>query len=217
MPEGNGPAADKIIEERIDTPVAPAPKRTPAIYEGFSRKARYRIVMFSAFIAIINIALAWYFVADMNKNIRFGEQEVKTIKALTADLGTYDTSVVFRAHVLNTQVHIKGITNKQSIILLSVGSGFALMAIGFALFLLGADGAFKIQAEKSPDSKLMLSGTAPGLLCFLLGAALIFTAVTKTHKLDIGKFSLESVSPSHSEEKMEKERDFPSDEEIDGL
>ena len=181
------------------------------LYEGLSNKTKVSVLVFSAIIAIANLGLAWY-VADKALNeIPISNNDVEEIKSLSSDLidpNIYANNLNLRVHAINTQVHLKGITNKQSIIIVSIGSGFAFIAIGFALFLIGADGALHVKNE-SIDSKLMLSATAPGIVCFVLAAILIFMGVTREYKLDIGNTKFLNINEvQYSNENTEQ--DYPN-------
>lgn len=159
-----------------------------AVYEGFSNKSKMIIVIMSALGAMINLGLAWYIADKALNEIPISNEDIKEIKLLSSDLNdteVYSNNLQLRVHALNAQVHLKGITNKQSIIIVSFGSGFAFIAIGFALFLIGADGALKVK-QNDADSKLMISATTPGIVSFLFAAILIFYGVSRKHKLELG-------------------------------
>lgn len=168
-------------------------------YSGFSTKTKLWIIALGAFVAIINLGIAWKVASTALTEIPMSSTDIENILSLSKDI--YDplihaNNIQLRTHVINTQVHLKGVTNKQSIIVVAIGSGFALMAIGFALFLIGADGAFSIQSETS-SNKLVFTATAPGLLCFVLAALLIGMGLTRKHEINLGGSQYVSVLPSN--------------------
>lgn len=175
-----------------------------ATYTGLSNKAKIWIITLSALVAVANLAMAWIVASDALDQVPMSEQDVRQIIDLSEDVTDpiiHSNNMLLRSHAINTQVHLKGVTNKQSIIIVAIGSGFALLAIGFALFLIGADGAFTINAT-APESSLVLSSTAPGLLCFVLAALLIGFGVSRKHEINLGSTAYvslargEAVSPS---------------------
>ena len=96
------------------------------------------------------------------------------------------------------QVLQKGIANRHALASLSIACGIALFAIGFSLFLIGADGAFKAQASHGGSFAVAASGTAPGLLCFVAATVLVGIGATRVHKLGIGEVRLPTVTSTRN-------------------
>lgn len=166
-------------------------------YTGLSNRAKLWIIALSALVAIGNLAMAWVVAGRALDAVPMSQQDVQQIISLTADVTDpviHANNMQLRTQAINTQVHLKGVTNKQSIIIVAIGSGFALMAIGFALFLIGADGAFTVNAT-SPQASLVITSTAPGLLCFVLAVLLIGYGVSRKYDINLGNSQYVSAIP----------------------
>ena len=84
---------------------------------------------------------------------------------LTASFSDPLNKAILHAHAIDAVANLKLVANKQSIVVVAIAGAFALSAVGFALFFLGADGAFQLQAEQGIGGpRLLFAGTAPGLL-----------------------------------------------------
>jgi len=157
------------------------------LYQGLTKKSKIWIIGSATAIAVINLLFSWFLAYQIIDNMRFTQSDIKNIKSLS-DLSDNNSSTVYdrelRTLSMNANIHLKGITNKQTIVVLSITSGFTFVAIGFALFLIGVDGAMHISHEHQ-DSKLFISVTAPGLVSFLLAALLILYGVSRTYELDL--------------------------------
>jgi hypothetical protein len=154
-------------------------------YSGLSEKARLWILVFGGAVAAINLFLAWYFAMQSADHLQLRPNEMAPLKEWLSSVVQNPTSNSGIVHDLlsrgmNIMVMVKLISNKQSLVLTCFGAAFAMTAIGFSLFVIGADGAFKVMASTSTDSKLVVIGTAPGLLCFVLATILILVGVTRT-------------------------------------
>jgi len=161
----------------------------PAHFAGLPNWAKIAIVFAALLLGALSIGFAGKDASDANKNLAFGQKDVEAISAV-AKLGHTgpgnDQALV--VHTLNVIVHLKAITNYQALGGLAIGAGSAFLAIGFALFLLGADGAFQIQFAGRGDNKLAFYASAPGLLCFLLSAILIAAGAMRKHEIRLGDF-----------------------------
>jgi len=188
-------------------------------YTGLSESFKKLIIMFSAVLAFINIGIAWVIAFDTANQLHITDKDIQLINMIAQDTKGMDIGnhLRLKTHAMNSQLSVKLITNKQSIVILTIGGGFSLIVIGFALFLIGADGAFKLGAEQN-GSKMMLSSTAPGLLCFLLAAILISISVTRNSSWEFGDVSFNDYdqntsvdrsndgfsSKDHNEDEVEK-------------
>lgn len=167
---------------------------TITIYEGFSTRMRVAIVSVAALIALLNLGASWYVAGTAIEGLKFNDQDAKYIQSIGADIEDLNQRAALRIYATSTQAHIKGIVNKQAIIIVCFGCAFAFMAIGFALFLIGADGAFKFQAATDQKANLLLSSTAPGMACFLFAATLVGIGVTTKYELNFGAATIETNS-----------------------
>ena len=154
------------------------------VYAGLSEKARVWILLAGGFIAVLNLGFAWYFAFTAESQLQLQAKDVLPLQDWLRILMSNSTTTQIVQHELlargmNIMVMLKLMANKHSLVLTCFGAAFALAAIGFSLFVIGADGAFKIMANSSPNTKLAVTGTAPGLLCFVLSALLICVGVTQ--------------------------------------
>lgn len=151
--------------------------------------AKVIVVMASLAFAGTAIVVAWRHVSELQGQLAFGVADARALNTMAEAHTTntvYDTHLV--AHILDVQAHLKGITNRQSLGLMGVAVGVALFAIGFGLFVLGADAAFKLQAEGKGAGTVVLQSSSPAILCFVLGTIIAAIGVTRPHSLDIGVF-----------------------------
>jgi hypothetical protein len=161
-----------------------------AVYEGLTRRQRLWIVGVAAIIVVASLVAAAMLAVQISENVRYTANDQALVNALTAGIADPLHQVLLRAHALDTLANIKVVINKQSLVLVCFAGAFALMTVGFALFMIGADGVFQVQAEKGADAKFLFSGTAPGLLCFFLAASLIVTGILHRYELKLGELSL---------------------------
>lgn len=150
-------------------------------YTGMSEKAKLWVLVSAAFIAVLNLGFAWYFVAQTSSQLSLAEADMKPFTTWIAAAGGDKLSVDARydlsARAMNIVTSLKLVSNKQALVLTCFGGAFALIAIGFALFVIGADGAFKVIAASPDKSRLAITGTAPGLLCFVISGWLIVKGI----------------------------------------
>lgn len=160
-----------------------------SVYTGLSDRARVGVLSVAAVIAVLNLMAAWYFAFSMGEHLRLTKDDMEPFSAWIAVSGGASASGEVRHDLAARAMHIvaivKLVANKQGIVLACFGGAFALAAIGFALFVIGADGAFKISAQSSEKAKLVMSGTAPGLFCFLMCAGLIALGVQQKSAMQL--------------------------------
>lgn len=160
-----------------------------SIYVGLSEKSRLWVLGLGAFIAVINLAVAWFFAFRMGESLRLDASDLQPFTAWMATGGgstvSGDAKYDLAARSLHIVAFVKLIANKQGLVLACFGGAFALAAIGFALFIIGADGAFKVSAGANDKARLVLSGTAPGLLCFLICGWLISQGIKEKSTMNL--------------------------------
>jgi hypothetical protein len=159
------------------------------LYEGLSQRARLWIISFAAIVAAINLALAWSFAFETQKKLTLSADEFKPYASWLDNSRTTGMSSEAKYDLAARALHLvalsKMIANKNGIVLSCFGAAFALSALGFALFLLGADGAFKVLAETPGKASVAITGAAPGLLCFVLAAWLVVVGVKRESTLSL--------------------------------
>jgi hypothetical protein len=154
-----------------------------SMYTGLSERARLLILGLGAVIAAMNLGVAWWLADGAMSALHLTHADVDNYKSLVnvADRNfTPASRQVVAERTLNVVTLTKLISNKQGLVLACYGGAFAMAAIGFALFVIGADGAFKVSAGGTHQAGVVLSGTAPGLLCFVLAGWLLGKGVDHT-------------------------------------
>ena len=155
-----------------------------AAYQGFTKRQKLCVVGGAIFAVFVSLAFAAWIMGDALRNMQFNQRDQEVVNRLLGDTTDPLHKSMLRAHAIDTVANLKQIANRQSIIIVAFAGAFALCAIGFALFLLGADNALQLQTEPGRDGlKLLLAGTAPGMLCFVL--AIILAGVALAHRSSI--------------------------------
>lgn len=108
--------------------------------------------------------------------------------ATPTDRGDGRLETLLFVHLFNVNAHLKTISNRHALGLEAIGCGVALLAMGLALFLIGADGAMKLRAAGAKGRGIFFETSAPGLACFAGSVTLIAIGATRPHKLSIGTF-----------------------------
>lgn len=166
-----------------------------AVLRGLSQGQK-TLILIGAFVIVavsllIAAAVMWFALQDTHLN---GQDRVM-ITAISETGGTSLEKAILRVHAVESVIRMKLVANKQAIVLVAFAGAFALAAVGFALFLLGADGAFKLE-QGSAANKLLFTGTAPGLLCFFLSASLIATGILHRSEITSGPVYFPGSSPA---------------------
>ena len=160
-----------------------------ATYQGLSERARYIILGLGAVVAILNLLAAWYFAIRTGEVLQLQAVDIEPYRAWLSDERLANIGAQARYDLTARAMHAisygKLISNKQSLVLVCFGASFALSAIGFALFVIGADGAFKVSYNESKKTGIVLTGTAPGLLCFIISGWLVYEGITQRSELKL--------------------------------
>ena len=108
----------------------------------------------------------------------------KKLNPLSILAGEGNSTLSSRDFAVHVVAQIENITINTSLSYTTAGIAIGLVSIGFALFVIGADGAFKVMGS-TPDMKLVISSTAPGILCFVLAFFLVCIVNWKPTGLDL--------------------------------
>lgn len=165
---------------------------TTGMYHGFSPATRLWIVIIAAAIAIGCLVFGGYITMTALDKLEMDDDYARISNALIGQNSPQskvhpqtNINAAVRVSIVQSGIHLKHIINQQSLNILAIFSGFALIAIGFALFLIGADGAFQLQASGVSNTQLVVTGTTPGVLCFVLAGLLIVTAIIQKQELKL--------------------------------
>ena len=149
-----------------------------AAYEGFTGKQKLLVVGSAIVAVLLSLIFAAWIMRDAQHNTQFSQRDQEVVNQLLGDTRDPQHKSMLRAQAIDAVANLKQLANRQSMLIVAFAGAFALCAIGFALFLLGADGAFQIQAEQGKGGiKLLLASTTPGIVCFVLAVALMGMAI----------------------------------------
>lgn len=190
----NGPKVPAPPPPNAHGPVSSA----PSAYVGLTERSKLLVLLVAALIAGLNLVAAWHFAGKTESALALSAEDMMPFHAWVAKVDQKNLSSDARydlgARAMTLVVSLKLVSNKQALVLTSFGGAFALLAIGFALFIIGADGAFKVIASSPDSSRVAITGTAPGLLCFLISGVLIWNGVQ--HKSELHAPDLRSNAAS---------------------
>ncbi len=166
-------------------------------YIGLSEKARLTIIAAGAILATLNLLAAWAFAYSTEQSFALTEESFKPFLLWIKESSGITLSPESRYDLVARAMHIvalgKLVANKQGIVLACFGAAFALAAIGFSLFIIGADGAFKVIAKSAGKTSVAITGTAPGLLCFVICGWLVSIGVDHKSHLQLPPMRFEQV------------------------
>lgn len=160
-----------------------------AVYEGLNSRQRMGIIAGAVLVVIISLVFSGFVMFQTLGSLQFNEVDRESVEKVSGGIAEATNKAVLRAYAISAIVNLKLVANKQAIIVVAFAAAMAFGAVGFALFLIGADGAFKLNAQTGGNAggaKLVFSGTAPGLLCFLLAAILVGMGIQHRSLLDLG-------------------------------
>jgi len=138
------------------------------------------LVVTGIVIAVANMVLAWT-IMFTHPTVPSQSQAPGPAKQETA-AGQADSSMqqvyqifqpVFR------QAELKQIS-EQNVLRLGIAFSFALLSVGFSLFVMGIEGALSVSGEVPDLAKLVIRTASPGVLCIVLATAVITTLLVLT-------------------------------------
>lgn len=160
----------------METDPAPAPRR--------SRRLSQALVVTGIAIAVANMVLAWVMILTRPTDVVDANthQQVAAVEGKAAQMDSTTAMTMEWMRPLVRSEQRRELVN-SNILTLTVAFSFALMAIGFSLFVMGIDGALSFTTEVDKVGSLMLKTASPGVLCILLSALTLilllwFTQVT---------------------------------------
>lgn len=139
---------------------------------------------------------AWWLAVRSQTTVAkpLNEQVLAVARTLAGAQHNDPTAQIYLNRLLDAEIHLRAIQNQQTLSVVAMSVAFALMAIGFALFVMGAEGAFLLQGDVPNRGNFVLKSTAPGLLCFLLSASLVWIALTGRLSFSNSAFRLQPES-----------------------
>tara|TARA_E500000318_G_scaffold68807_1_gene63654 strand:+ start:1575 stop:2123 length:549 start_codon:yes stop_codon:yes gene_type:complete len=127
------------------------------------------------------MAIAWWLIFAQSETI--SKQLIEDGRTTAASIAISledksDQGYLLRNRLLDTELMMRSSQNTYAVIVVSTSLAFSLLAIGFALFVMGADGAFRIEGAAQEKGSVVLQATAPGLLCFLLAGIIVINVLS---------------------------------------
>jgi hypothetical protein len=149
-------------------------------------------------VCLLNMACAWWLINASNTFVMSSLIETgkpsATSSALDAAKSADPDKLIFLDRIVQSDVNHRNIANKQTTVIVVMAASFSLVAIGFALFVMGFEAAYTISATSPAGSalpaNLVLQASSPGLICFLLAALIICIAITQRTEVKFGAFQL---------------------------
>ncbi len=168
---------------------------------GFNRQQKLLVVGGAIFAVFVSLVFATWVMGETLQSMQFSQQDQEIVNRLSGNAADPLQQSILRAHAIDAVSSMKQLATRQSVIIAAFAGAFALCAIGFALFLLGADGIVQLQTGQDKSGlKPWLLGTAPGLLCFVLAVVLVGMAVMQRSGVNLASvhFSKPGVGPLES-------------------
>ncbi len=142
----------------------------------------------------LNMAGAWWLALGAAENVArplVAEGETSAVSRVldsTNDASANTFTLLNR--VVDAETQLRAAQNAQTLCVVAMAGSFAMMAIGFALFVMGAEGAFELETKTSTGGNLVLKSTAPGVLCFVLATGILMFTLYRQVSLTSGSFQV---------------------------
>ena len=159
-------------------------------FEGLSKTAKLWIVVSAIILSAGCMAWSAYESHIVSSRLQYSADDDLTVLRQMYDEARVNKSTdpFLFVHALNVQTHLKAVSNRHGMSMSALAASLALITVGFALFLIGADGVFQVSAQHGVNAKLAASGTAPGLLCFIAGTVVILSTIWRSTSITLGDF-----------------------------
>jgi hypothetical protein len=124
-------------------------------------------------IAVVNMALAWTIMFTRPLGPPITAPVAQTSVGAKSDGAADVIGPMIRAAEAQQ-------VGEQNILILCVAFAFAVLSIGFSLFVMGIEGALSVQGEVADFGRLVVRTASPGVLCIVLALAVILTLLVLT-------------------------------------
>lgn len=142
----------------------------------------------------LNMAGAWWLTLGAAENVArplVAEGQVSAVsEVLAVPTGASANTYTLLNRIVDAEIQIRTAQNGQTLCVVAMAGAFAMMAIGFALFVMGAEGAFQLEGSAPSGGNLVLKSTAPGVICFALATLVLLFALYKQISLTSGSFQV---------------------------
>lgn len=170
-----------------DTPPVPSPALS--VLSTVGRPAVYLAI--AVFLA--NMLCAWLLALRGAESIAHplvGDRPTATSRALDEAPKASANGFTLLNRVLDAELQVRAVQNRQTLSIVAMAAAFAMMALGFALFVMGAEGAFQFSGTTPGTGTLVLKASAPGIFCFFLATAILIAALFGEVNLKTGAFQV---------------------------
>ena len=151
-------------------------------------------VLGALLIFTLNMAGAWWLALGAADNVArplVPDGETSAVaRVLDSHGGASANSHTLLNRVVDAEIQIRTAQNGQTLSVVAMAGSFAMMSIGFALFVMGAEGAFQLEGSAPTGGNLVLKSTAPGVICFALATLVLLFALYKQIDLTTGSFQV---------------------------
>jgi hypothetical protein len=179
-------------------------------------------------IFIVNMAFAW---SVVNRTVDSIDTQLMSGGVLIPENGVSighmneaaPNTMAYMGKLAEVHVLLKAASNMQMIQVVAMACAFGLLAIGFALFVMGIESAFDMNIQSQALGKVVISATAPGLACFVLVALIIGITIATRGEMKLEPMSLNYgyhggyLPTGNLPPKVEEELSKPDASELDEL
>lgn len=160
-------------------------------------------VIAALLIFVANMAGAWWLALvaaeDMARPLVSDDSVTVVSRVLDSQEGASANGYTLLNRMVDAEIQIRTVQGTQTLCVVAMAGSFAMMAIGFALFVMGAEGAFQLEGQAPAGGNLVLKSTAPGILCFALAAIVLVFSLYKQIEVSTGAFQVFPDGPAQVE------------------
>lgn len=151
-------------------------------------------------IFMANMAGAWWLALsaaeDMARPLVSEDSVTVVSRVLDTHEGASANGHTLLNRMVDAEIQIRTVQGTQTLCVVAMAGSFAMMAIGFALFVMGAEGAFQLEGSAPTGGNLVLKSTTPGVLCFTLAAIVLVFSLYKQIEVSSGSFQVFPDGPT---------------------
>lgn len=148
--------------------------------EANGRQALSRaLVVTGIAIAVINMILAWTIMFTRPVGPSLQDRAPPPAPTTTAEKSTTDQSLTYIFTPLFRATELQHV-GEQNIRILAVAFSFALLSVGFSLFVMGIEGALSLKGEVNNLGKLVVQTASPGVICILFSTVVLTVLLVLT-------------------------------------
>lgn len=188
-----------MVDSVAALPELDLPSTPPKVQQSLLNRYGRGSVTAALTVFLLNMGGAWWLAWDATQAVNrplVGSDSTATSRAIDAAPTASANTHILLNRVMDNELQLRHVQNRQVLSVVAMAAAFALMAIGFALFVMGAEGAFQVEGGVSSKGNIILKATAPGLLCFLLSAVVLVMSLSDRVDVRTGTFQLQMDPPN---------------------